>query len=174
MEPALNIVEVLLETEPVDVEIVETMEVLERPSRNGQCGKEYPYAFDSGYRCCKNGFDDPTDLDGIWRNGFLNFDSKGCRGESQPCPLGCMNYQYQKYWCYAYDGIGTKNSKTLGSKTTTNTTWKECEEYAKDSKADGFLWYEDGVCRPKKGKKGNIALDFDKPSVHTMGLIPCP
>ena len=81
-----------------------------------------------------------------------------------------MNYQYQKYWCYAYNGIGTRNDENLGSMTV-RSTWKECEDYAKESKADGFVWNKNGACWPKKG---NVVLHFDKPFVHTMGLIPCP
>ena len=176
-QPALNIVEVLLETEPLDATVVETVKVLERPSHNverpshnGQCRKEYPFAYEGGSRCCNTGFDDPNDLDGVWRNGFLNFDSKGCNGNSQPCPLGCMNYQYQTYLCYALDGVGTKNTKNLGPKITTS-AWKECEDYAKEKKADGFIWNGNGACWPKKG---NVTLEFDKPAVKRMGLIPCP
>ena len=168
MEPALNIVEVLLETEPVDVEIVETMEVLERPSRNGQCGKEYPFAYEGGSRCCENGFDDPTDLDGIRRNGFLNYDSKGCIGESQPCPLGCLNYQYETYWCYAHH-VGLQPPGDLGQNYTT--TWQDCVNFAKDLKAGGFVWTKTGLCY---AKGGNVILAFGKDNVQRMGLIPCP
>ena len=170
-EPALNIVEVILETEPVDVNIVETVKVFERPSRNGQCGKEYPFAYEGGSRCCENDFDDPTGLDGIWRNGFLNFDSEGCKGESQPCPLGCMNYQYQVYSCYAHGEFGTKYADNFVPKIKTS-TWKECEDYAKEKKADGFNYvWNKKICLPKKG---NVTLTFGKRDLKTIGLIPCP
>ena len=180
-EPALNIVEVLIETEPT----VGTIKILVRPSHNdvvryqtnnnddniGQCAKEYPFAYEGGYRCCENGFDDPTDLDGMWRNGFLNFDSKGCMGESQPCPLGCMNYRYERYWCQAHHEIGTTNTKNIPPDVKVS-TWKECEDYAEDKNANGWIWHKNGSCWPKKG---NVTLKFkNKKGVKVMGIIPCP
>ena len=166
----LNFVEFLLETEPIDTKMIETIKVFERPSRNGQCGKEYPFAYEGGSRCCETGFDDPIGLDGKRRNGFLNFDSKGCKGESRPCPLGCMNYNYQRYWCHAYNKVGTTNTEDIDPKAKSS-TWKECEDYAKSKKAVGWIWHENGYCFPKKG---DFTLDFADKPVKVAGLIPCP
>ena len=167
-EPALNIVEVIFEAEPLDATVIETIKVLERPSHNGQCGKEYPFAFEGGFRCCETGFDDLTGLDGVWRNGFLNFDSKRCKGVSQPCPLGCMNYQYQTYWCYAHH-VGLQPPGDLGQKITS--TWQECKNYAKDKKAAGFVWKNNGLCY---AKPENSILVFGIESTQKIGLFPCP
>ena len=106
-------------------------------------------------------------MDGIWRNGFLNFDSPGCKGKSQPCPLGCMNYQYQEYWCYAYN-VGIDNAKHLGRKVTS--TWQECADHAKDMKADGLSW-NNATCDLKEG---NLMLSHKKGQGQWVGLFPCP
>ena len=107
-------------------------------------------------------------LDGIRRNGFPNFDCKGCRGISQPCPLGCMNYQYQAYLCYAED-VNLDHNVNLGKKPTS--TWQECEDYVKGMEADDFVWDYNTNCKPKKG---NVWLYWVVGPGSRVGLFPCP
>ena len=90
-QPAINFVEVIIESEPA---AMETIRILERASPNesndGQCPKEYPFSYQGGGRCCQNSLEDPTGIK-KFGNGFLNFDSKACYGKSEQCKVVLQN-----------------------------------------------------------------------------------
>ena len=47
---------------------------------SGVCTESYPYAFDSGNRCCKNAFEKPKGYDGC-RGYRISLDSTCCNGD---------------------------------------------------------------------------------------------
>ena len=98
----MNIVEVLIDSDFVS-KGSETIEILHQSSSpNGNCPKEYPFAYLEGTRCCQTHLENHPSVESEgWENrvsnGFLNYDSKECYGESMACEGGCMNHGDQKY-----------------------------------------------------------------------------
>ena len=170
-EPALNIVEVIVETEPLN-EKPEAINVLERPSNNGQCPEEYPFAFQGGSRCCQGSFEDaPSEASS--KDGFIDYDSDVCsNGDDIACVGvgGCMNYQYQRYPCkteplFIYGtGSGCGVHETF--------TEEECEESAKDNKeAIAYFWSSEKLCFCRTGR---IRAKHSTSWGGVGGLIQCP
>ena len=153
-EPALNIAEVLFYSDTVGNSL-ETIQILhQNPSRNGNCPKEYPKA-------------------GRHSNGFLNYDSNECYGESMACEGGCVNHGYQRYGCYMED-VDLTTAVDLGHIITE--TPEACEEHAISVNADAFVW-----CKPEMlscgkfcfPKSGNIKVKVPYPLQTWMGILPC-
>ena len=108
-DPALNLNEVIIDSEPVDLE--PTYVFLRHSDSepfhvDSQCPESHPLAFSQGRRCCEGNLekhpkDDDAGTDLNYRKkggkGLLHFDSKECAYPSVVCEQApCLNYNFAR------------------------------------------------------------------------------